>query len=114
MAVNWRWRKEGDQTEMPRALYNYGYNWLGSSRYVEDASFLRFKYLTLNYSIPKDVLKAAHINQCSFYLSFQNVATFTSYTGVDPEVGTGGYSVATDKSKTPRAKQVVFRLRLGF
>jgi len=114
VAVNWRWRKEGDQTEMPRALYNYGYNWLGSDRYVEDASFLRFKYLTFNYSIPRDILKPAHLSQCSFYLSFQNVATFTSYTGVDPEVSTGGYSVATDNAKTPRAKQVVFRLRLGF
>ena len=38
-----RWRQEGDETNIPRALYKTGYNWLGSSRYVEDASFLRFR-----------------------------------------------------------------------
>ena len=48
IAVNWRWRKEGDITEIPRALYNYGYNWLGSDRYVEDASLLRLSYLQLS------------------------------------------------------------------
>ena len=37
--VNWRWRKEGDVTDMPRAVYNQGYNWLASDRYVEDGSF---------------------------------------------------------------------------
>ena len=52
-SVNWRWRKDGDVTEMPRALYQHGYNWLGSDRYVEDGSFLRFKYLSFNYSFKK-------------------------------------------------------------
>ena len=42
-AVNWRWRKDGDVTNMPRALYYSGYNWLGSDRYVENGSFTRFK-----------------------------------------------------------------------
>ena len=114
VAVNWRWRKEGDVTEMPRALYNYGYNWLGSDRYVEDASFLRFKYLTFNYSLPKELLKPLSLNQASIYLSFQNIACLTKYTGVDPEVGYGGMSVATDGSKTPRSKDILLRLRLGF
>lgn len=114
VAVNWRWRKEGDITEMPRALYNYGYNWLGSDRYVEDASFLRFKYLTVNYSLPKELLKPVGLNQASLYLSFQNIACLTKYTGVDPEVGYGGMSVATDGAKTPRSKDILLRLRLGF
>ena len=37
-AVNWRWRVEGDITEMPRALRQTGYNYLGSDRFVEDGS----------------------------------------------------------------------------
>ena len=114
VAVNWRWRKEGDVTEMPRALYNYGYNWLGSDRYVEDASFLRFKYLTINYSLPKELLKPVKLNTASLYLSFQNIACLTRYTGVDPEVGYGGMSVATDGAKTPRSKDIMLRVRLGF
>lgn len=115
VAVNWRWRKEGDVTEMPRALYGYGYNWLGSDRYVEDASFMRFKYLTINYSIPREYLKPLHINNMSLYLSIQNLAVWTKYTGVDPEVGYGGnLSVATDNSTTPRGRDIVFRFRIGF
>ena len=114
IAVNWRWRKEGDQTEMPRALYNYGYNSLGSDRYVEDASFLRFKYLTINYNMPRELLAPLKLNSLSVYLSIQNIAVLTKYTGVDPEVGAASTSVATDSSKTPRTKDFLLRLRLGF
>ncbi len=49
-AVNWRWRKNGDMTEIPRAMYDTGYNWLGSDRYVEDASFVRMSYIQLQMS----------------------------------------------------------------
>ena len=49
-AVNWRWRVEGDDRPIPRALYNYGYNWLGSDRFVEDGSFIRLNYTQLSYA----------------------------------------------------------------
>ncbi len=114
IAVNWRWRKEGDVTQMPRALYNYGYNWLGSDRYVEDASFLRFKYMTFNYAVPAQYLKPYKLNTLSFYLTFQNLLVLTSYTGVDPEVGYGSRSVAKDNSKTPRSKDFTLGIKIGF
>ena len=38
-AVLRRWRNEGDQTDIPRALSGEGYNTLGSDRFVEDASY---------------------------------------------------------------------------
>lgn len=114
IAVNWRWRKEGDLTQMPRALYNYGYNWLGSDRYVEDASFLRFKYMTFNYAVPTQYLKPYKLNTLSFYLTFQNLLVFTNYTGVDPEVGYGSRSVAKDSSKTPRPKDFTLGIKIGF
>ena len=49
-AVLSRWRNPGDITDMPRAVYNSGYNWLGSDRYVEDASFVRLRSVTLRYN----------------------------------------------------------------
>ena len=52
-AVLKRWRTEGDNTDIPRALYNYGLNYLGSDRFVEDCSFVRLKTISLSYSIPK-------------------------------------------------------------
>jgi hypothetical protein len=51
-----RWRKEGDETDIPRAMLNRGYNYLGSDRFVEDGSFLRLKYITFAYRVPKNTL----------------------------------------------------------
>ncbi len=113
-AVNWRWRKDGDVTEIPRALHKYGYNWLGSDRYVEDGSFLRFKYLTFNYSVPTSKLKKFGINKLSTYLTFNNLFVLTKYTGVDPEVGYGSLGISTDGASTPRTKDLTMGVSLGF
>ena len=114
IAVNWRWRKEGDKTEIPRALYNYGYNWLGSDRYVEDASFLRLSYLQLAYSVDPQKLKKYGLNSLRFNGSMNNVFVWSKYTGVDPEVGLGGWGRAEDHSKTPRSKSYTLSVSVGF
>ena len=116
-AVNWRWRKDGDETAMPRALYQYGYNWLGSDRYVEDGSFLRFKYLTFNYSVPNKLLKKINVNKLNLYLTFNNLFVLTKYTGVDPEVGYGSLAsnggLCIDGSNTPRSKDFTLAVSIG-
>lgn len=114
VAVNWRWRKEGDVTEMPRALYNYGYNWLASDRYVEDGSFLRFKYLTFNYAVPSTAIHKYGLKQLNFYLTFNNLFCITKYSGVDPEVGYGSLGVSEDNSTTPRSKDFTLGITIGF
>ncbi|HNZ69324.1 MAG: SusC/RagA family TonB-linked outer membrane protein [Prolixibacteraceae bacterium] len=114
ISVNWRWRKDGDVTDMPRALYNHGYNWLGSDRYVEEGSFLRMKYLTFNYSIPKEKLLKLKMQQVSFYLTINNLWVLTKYTGVDPEVGYGSFGVSVDNSPTPRSKDATLGVSLTF
>jgi len=113
IAVNWRWRKDGDQTEIPRALYNDGYNWLGSDRFVEDGSFIRFKYLQFNYTVPSAKLKPYKIDKLNIYLNFNNLLVLTQYTGVDPEVGYGSFGVSTDNSKTPRSKDFTLGISIG-
>jgi len=114
IAVNWRWRKDGDITGIPRALYNYGYNWLGSDRFVEDASFLRFKYLTFNYILPSNWLKPIGIDRVSAYLTFNNLYVFTKYSGMDPEIGYGDFGISTDNAQTPRSKDFTLGLTIGF
>ncbi len=114
IAVNWRWRKEGDITEIPRALYNYGYNWLGSDRYVEDASFLRLSYLQLSYSVDPQKLKKYGLNSLRFNGSMNNLFVWTKYTGLDPEVGLGGWGRAEDNAKTPRSRSYTFSVSVGF
>ena len=103
-AVNWRWRVEGDITEIPRAAYQYGYNYLGSDRFVEDGSFLRLNYSSLNYSIDPKITKRWGLSQVSFFISGSNVFCLTKYSGADPEVNYGGYGVVYDNAKTPRAR----------
>lgn len=112
-AVNWRWRKNGDQTEIPRALYNYGYNWLGSDRYVEDASFVRFSYISLSYTVPQKFLKHFGLNTLRFDLSGQNIFVWSKYSGTDPEHTNNGWNFASDSSQTPRSKSFTLRMRIG-
>ena len=116
-AVLRRWRQPGDVTDIPRALYQAGFNWLGSSRYVEDASFLRFRSLTLRYTIPSRELNRLKIKNLSAYLTAENLITWTKYTGQDPEVvlpGGNPFAVATDVSVTPPAKMLTLGLTASF
>jgi len=72
---------------MPRAVFNDpNKNTRPSDRYIEDGSYLRIKNLTLGYTIPKLLMKKAHITSARFYVSAQNLYTFTKYKGFDPEI----------------------------
>jgi len=86
VATNWRWRSEGDTTNVPRALYGEGFNWLGSSRFVEDGSFARLRNLTLGYDL-KNLVNVKGVSKFRIYVSGTNLLTFTNYSGLDPEVG---------------------------
>ena len=113
-SVTYRWRKDGDVTLMPRALYGTGYNYQVSSRFVEDGSFLRFNNLQLSYSVPKKVLKKWGLNSLSAYVTMNNIFCWTKYSGIDPEVASGTYSPAADGATTPRSKSVTASLSFGF
>ncbi len=113
-AVNWRWRVDGDLTEMPRALYKMGYNWLGSDRFVEDGSFIRLNYTQLSYSLPPKALKKLGLSQLSLYVSANNLFCLTKYSGADPEVGYGQMGTVTDNAQTPRAKSFTGGVTIQF
>ena len=113
-AVNWRWRVEGDVTEIPRALRQTGYNWLGSDRFVEDGSFIRLNYSQLSYSLNQKIIKRLGLQQVSFYVSANNLFCLTKYSGADPEVGYGSMGVVTDGAKTPRSKSFTGGITIMF
>ena len=116
-AVNYRGRKEGDVTSIPRAMYGAAsnYNTLVSDRFVENGSFLRLNYIQLSYSFdPKVIKKALGINRLSFYASANNLFILTKYKGVDPEVSYGGYGAAVDGGQTPRAKSYTLGITVDF
>ena len=115
-AVLRRWRNEGDATDIPRALWGYGYNYLGSDRFVEDCSYLRLKTLSFNYVCPKSWCKQLHVNTISLYLTGYDLFTFSNYTGQDPEVSLPSKitDLAVDKAQTPRSKRYAFGITVNF
>ena len=115
-AVNHRWRKEGDETVIPRAMYGSGsnYNTLISDRFVEDGSFLRLNYMQLSYELNRDWVKSLGLRGIRCYLSANNLFCLTTYKGVDPEVSYGGYGVASDSGQTPRAKSYTLGISVDF
>lgn len=117
IATNWRWRKEGDITEIPRAVNgsNNAFNYLGSDRYVEDASYIRLSYVQLSYSFEPSWLKKMGLSQLNLYVSADNLCFWTKYTGLEPEIATGGdFGIATDNTKTPRSRSYTLSVSVGF
>ena len=113
-AVNWRWRVEGDITEMPRALRQTGYNFLGSDRFVEDGSFIRLNYSQISYSLDPKIIKKWGLSQLSLYVSANNLFVLTKYSGADPEVSYGSMGIVTDGAKTPRSKSFTAGVTIQF
>ncbi|NPD90962.1 SusC/RagA family TonB-linked outer membrane protein [Xylanibacter muris] len=115
-AVLRRWRNEGDQTEIPRALWKYGLNYLGSDRFVEDCSFVRLKTLSLSYTLPKKFVQNLGLTSANVFLTGYDLFTFTDYTGQDPEVTlpSGITSLAEDRSQTPRSKRFSMGVTINF
>ena len=115
-AVLDRWRNPGDETNMPRAVYGAGYNWLGSDRYVEDASFLRLRSVTFRYNVGKEMLKKLNLDDLGFYVTADNLYTWTNYRGQDPEVimGSGPFGMAIDNASTPPTQRVTFGVTTRF
>ncbi|WP_215225105.1 SusC/RagA family TonB-linked outer membrane protein [Echinicola shivajiensis] len=119
-AVLNRWRRPGDETDMPRALIRTGYNWLGSDRYVEDGSFMRFRTLTVRYGMPKEFLDKIKLKDLSFYVTAENIFTWTNYTGQDPEVGLMSsnanrlFQIGYDEARTPPSKTFTLGINARF
>ncbi|AHJ97135.1 SusC/RagA family TonB-linked outer membrane protein [Hymenobacter swuensis] len=83
---------------------------------VEDGSFLRINNVTLGYTLPKALTTRAKVQQLRFYVTLNNLYTFTKYTGYDPEVNTRRSSPLTpgvDYAAYPRSRAFLFGLNLS-
>jgi TonB-linked SusC/RagA family outer membrane protein len=116
-AVLSRWQKPGDITQVPRALFNTGYNWLGSSRYVQDGTYLRLSAVTLRYNLNPEFARKLKMKSASIYTTAQNLLTFTNYLGQDPEVtprASDIYKQPIDFSNTPASISYILGLTASF
>ena len=78
-----------------------------SDRFIEDASYLRLKNLTLGYTLPTTWLTPLHVKSLRLYVSAQNLLTWTRYTGFDPEASLNGQSLinkGVDSGVYPNSK----------
>lgn len=106
------WKEPGDITGTPKPLVNNGSNssaW-GTSRYLERGDFLRIKDLSLSYTLPKEIVSKAKMNNVRVYVVGNNVFTWHDVSYWDPERETtgGGYI------KFPNVKTIQFGLEIGF
>lgn len=84
---------------------------------VEDASFLRINNITLGYTFKSALLKRFQISQFRLYMTANNLAVFTKYSGYDPEVDTRRSSRVTpgvDYSAYPRTRSFLFGTNITF
>ncbi len=90
-----RWQQPGDITMVPRMTNaNYAAN-LRPSRLVEDGSYLRLKNMSIGYILPVSWIQKLGMSSARFYISGQNLLTFTNYSGMDPEVNSTASTATT-------------------
>jgi len=114
MSVLNRWQVEGQNATLPRAIYgDPAGNNVFSDRWIEDASYLKLRSLTLQYDFGNilNICQSGHV-----FITGENLLTLTKYLGSDPEFS---YSNATymqgfDYAKAARPKTIQFGFQLFF
>ena len=110
-SVKYRWVGYGTSTVMPRAVYgDPNHNSRLSDRFVEDGSYLRLKNITLSYTFPSRWMEKISVENARIFLSCENVATLTKYSGFDPEVGINGI----DGNRYPISRTLSLGLNFNF
>lgn len=114
IAVENRWRAEGQQTDIPKATWGDPMgNASFSDRWIEDGSYLRLKTLVLGYDF--NVAKMKYIKAVKVYATANNLFTLTNYLGYDPEFSATSslFGQGADIGLTPQFRTLQLGLRLG-
>lgn len=111
-----RWTPTNTNTDIPRATSTRPANRI-STRQIEDGSYLRLKNIQLAYTFSPSFLSVIKVQSIRAYISGQNLATWTNYSGYDPEVnrfGQDSRSQGFDYSGYPAAKTLFMGLNVSF
>lgn len=110
-----RWTGPGTSNTVPRVTKS-GFNLKNSSYYVEDASYLRVKSLTLGYRLPQTLTQPIGLNNVRVFATGVNLLTFTKYSGYDPEasMNTDARSYGVDNLVTPQPRSFMIGLNVNF
>ncbi len=87
------WTPDNTGSNLPRPnLATASHNNYDSTRFVEDASWIKLRNVTLGYTLPSGIMG---LDSVRFYVSGDNLLLFTDYSGIDPEVNYSGASAVT-------------------
>ncbi len=90
-----RWQNEGDITDVPKYEQGNTFNNRFSSRFVEDASYVRLKNLSLSYRLPRQIVEKLMMDDFKIFVAGTNLLTVTNYSGADPEVNSNDGSTVS-------------------
>ena len=83
-----RWQKPGDITDVPRIeISGFGY---ATDRYLVNASYFAIKNITLGYSLPRNLVTRAGLQNVRLFTSVDNLALWSHLDGMDPQYSFGG------------------------
>lgn len=85
--IDGAWTPQNTGAKLPRLTESTGLttNYVPSTFWLQDASYLRMKNIQLSYNIPQNVLKSLKISNAKVFVNGQNLLTFSNYTKFDPE-----------------------------
>ncbi|WP_294224957.1 SusC/RagA family TonB-linked outer membrane protein, partial [uncultured Chryseobacterium sp.] len=110
-----RWTGEGTSNTTPRLTVNdtnHNYTWM-SNYYLQKGDYLRIKLVQLGYTLPQSVTQNFGVSKLRFYVTGENLFTFTKYTGYDPEIAAGD-SFGIDRAYYPQARTFIFGANITF
>ncbi|MDI9878149.1 SusC/RagA family TonB-linked outer membrane protein [Flectobacillus longus] len=86
-----------------------------SSYFIEDGSYFRIKNVQLTYNLPRKIGSKLGLDNAQVYLQAQNLATFTKYSGLNPEIQTGSdNTLGFDGGYMPVSRTFILGVNLGF
>jgi TonB-linked SusC/RagA family outer membrane protein len=118
-----RWTPDNPNTDLPKAIWQDPApigsqpNGIYSQRFIEDGSFLRVKTVTLAYNFPADLVNKIKLTSLRIYVAAQNLATFTNYTGYDPETQNQQFKnsqLGVDYITQPQPRTLMTGINIGF
>jgi hypothetical protein len=120
-----RWRSEADPGSgmVPRGVQgDFNNNTRGSTRFLENGSYLRLRNITLGYNFGQAIKgRLGNMTNLRAYVTGTNLLTFTKYNGYDPEIGRidpnnaeNNYARGLDPGLYPVARSIIFGVQLGF
>ncbi|RLD22643.1 MAG: SusC/RagA family TonB-linked outer membrane protein [Bacteroidetes bacterium] len=111
-----RWTGPGTSNEIPRYTWaDNNNNYRVSDLYIESGSYVRVRNLQFGYNLPKTLLDKFGATTWRFYVSAENLITFTGYTGSDPEIGAmSSFDIGIDRAVYPQARTFRFGTSITF